>query len=278
MLIPNQKVMLKWHPKNKQRLESLGYRYTKIGDEVLVDIEDVSVGSKAYVQVKCDYCGKTYMKKYKDYFAQRSNGKDCCIDCVAEKRCETDMVRYGGRSPTCDKKVYEKQRATIRKKYGCDTTFESKDVRDKAKATLMKHYGVTIPSKNKDIVAKIMQSWYNNGTAPASRPQRELCSILKKIYGDENAIINYPLFNMTLDCLVKVDDIYIDVEYDGKYWHKNRKEQDNRRNYYLTRRGYKVLRILANERDMLPEEQQIKDAIDYLVKGNHSIAYIDMNM
>ena len=51
-----------------------------------------------------------------------------------------------------------------------------------------------------------------------------------------------------------------------------------RRNFFLIRRGYKIVRIKANKWDTLPTEQQIIDAVDYLVKGDHSLTYIDMNI
>ena len=41
--------------------------------------------------------------------------------------------------------------------------------------------------------------------------------------------------------------------------------------------GYKVLRIKANSRDILPNKEQIKEAVDCLVKGNRRLVFIDMN-
>lgn len=47
-------VKLKWHPRNKERYENLGYNYTKIGQEFEVKIDDLSKGSPVKVHVKCD--------------------------------------------------------------------------------------------------------------------------------------------------------------------------------------------------------------------------------
>ena len=41
--------------------------------------------------------------------------------------------------------------------------------------------------------------------------------------------------------------------------------------------GYKIIRIKANNQDLLPTEQQILQAVDYLVKDNHHLTFIDMN-
>lgn len=278
MLVDNQFVTLNWHPRNKSRLESLGYEYTGIGTSVLVKLEDVSRGSKVCVRVVCDYCGKEYTKKYKDYWSQHSNDCDCCIDCVVKKRIETDRIRYGGASPACSKDVVDKARKTMVERYGVERALQVPEFLEKSKNTLIKNYGVESPAKSPAIMSKILSSCYKNGTTPSSVPQMGVFNILQKIYGGDCVKYNYPVENVACDCLVSHRGFLIDVEYDGKYWHQAREVQDRRRNYFLTKRGYKVLRIKANDKDSLPDERSIVDAIDYLVKGNHSLAYIDMNI
>ena len=68
----------------------------------------------------------------------------------------------------------------------------------------------------------------------------------------------------------------IDVDYDGWHWHKNKQEYDKRRNYWVVDQGYKILRIRSN--NLLPTHEQIKEAVDYLVKGNHTLTYIDLDI
>ena len=74
-----------------------------------------------------------------------------------------------------------------------------------------------------------------------------------------------------------IGDDKFDFEYDGIYWHKNRKQKDAARNAVLMNEGYKIIRIKANNQDLLPTEQQILQAVDYLVKDNHRLTFIDMN-
>jgi very-short-patch-repair endonuclease len=83
-------------------------------------------------------------------------------------------------------------------------------------------------------------------------------------------------YGFSLDCFIEVEGIKIDVEYDGWYWHKNRREQDKRKNDFLIDRGYRVLRIRANRK--APTKEQIIKAVDYLVKDNHHLAYIDLDI
>ena len=79
---------------------------------------------------------------------------------------------------------------------------------------------------------------------------------------------------------VKVDAIegnLIDFEYDGHYWHEGNEDKDRRRDYFLRSKGYKIVRIKGNKRDnKLPTKEQIKEAVYYLVKDNHSFIVIDM--
>ena len=55
MLVENQIIVTKWHPRNKEHLESKGYIYTRMGEEVSVKLEDMKEGSKCKVRVICDY-------------------------------------------------------------------------------------------------------------------------------------------------------------------------------------------------------------------------------
>ena len=43
-------------------------------------------------------------------------------------------------------------------------------------------------------------------------------------------------------------------------------------------KGYRIIRIKANKKDDIPTKEQIKEAVDYLVKGNHHLTFIDMNI
>lgn len=158
MLVENQKVVLKWHPRNKNRLESLGYEYTGIGEEILVKIQDVSKGSKVMVQVICDYCGEIYNKRYKDYWKQRENDKDCCIDCASKKRNETNIVKYGGNSPSCSSGIVKKQQETCMKKYGVKSPAQSEDIKNKIRKSNLEKYGCENVLKSKEIQQKIKET------------------------------------------------------------------------------------------------------------------------
>lgn len=69
-----------------------------------------------------------------------------------------------------------------------------------------------------------------------------------------------------MNCMVNINDSKIDVEYDGWYYHKDKQDYDNRRDIFVQSNGYKVLRIKGNYQ--IPTEEQLQEAINYLVKGN----------
>ncbi|MBE2919382.1 zinc-ribbon domain-containing protein [Anoxybacillus flavithermus] len=102
-MIPDQKVKIKWHSVNKKYYESLGYIFTKIGDEFEVNIKDLPKGSHALVKFICDYCnGKNQMtekSKWKIYNnlnkSRKKTGKDCCDnhECRNKKNSETHLSK-----------------------------------------------------------------------------------------------------------------------------------------------------------------------------------------
>jgi len=54
--------------------------------------------------------------------------------------------------------------------------------------------------------------------------------------------LNYPLSNVSLDIALFIDDIKIDIEYDGWYWHKDQ-QKDRRRDEFLKSQGWKILEL-----------------------------------
>lgn len=218
---------------------------------------------------------------------------------IKDKIAQTNMDKYGNKCTLCSDVIKEKAKATCRERYGVDNVFESKEIQEVIKATHeakygkgniahtpeiaeriklnnMEKYGVPYVTQVPEIIAKMRTSLYRNHGAPTSKPEQELCEMLHRLYGKDNCKEGYPLNRINMDCLLTYDGCKIDVEYDGWYWHKNRVDYDNKRNNFVIEQGYKVLRVRSY--DKLPTEQQLKEAIDYLVKGNHSITFIDLDI
>lgn len=172
---------------------------------------------------------------------------------IKQKTKNTNRKKYGGNSPMCDEKVRAKSQKTCIEKYGFSNPFQSKQVQNKARKTL-----------------------YLNNKVPSSKAERGMCSLLEKMFGKDKCFPSYPEGNLSLDCMVKIDNKKIDFEYDGKYWHKNKVQSDAARNAVLLKEGYRIVRIKANNKDTMPTKAQINEALHYLFEQNHHIAIINM--
>lgn len=185
--------------------------------------------------------------------------------------------KFGVSNPMKSKEIQQKAKDTNNIKYGGNGPMCSKEVREKSMKTSLERYGVPNPYQNKDIQAKARKTLNDNGKVPSSKAEKRFVILLKEIFGEENCLPCYQEGELTFDCLLQINGQQIDVEYDGDYWHKNRKQKDAARNAVLMNRGYKILRVLANDKDDMPQKIQIKEAVDYLVKDNHHLVFINMN-
>ena len=81
MLI-SKAVKVKWCPHNKKRYESLGYVFTKMGDEFEVKVEDLTNNSTKRVNCICDNCNKYLFWEYRKYLLYvKEEGKTYCKKC-----------------------------------------------------------------------------------------------------------------------------------------------------------------------------------------------------
>lgn len=74
---------VKWSSSNKKHYESLGYIYTKMGDELEVQIKDVLKNSHIKIICICDNCGKDLSWTYQEYNkCVKEDGKTYCKKCA----------------------------------------------------------------------------------------------------------------------------------------------------------------------------------------------------
>lgn len=247
MFDKEQLIEMQWVARNRKRYQELGYTYTKSLDTFMVKAGDLPKGSEKYVEVICDYCGKPYQQQYKHQYYH--TGKDCCKNCWQQKARESMLEKYGTEHPLQVKEFVDKYENTCMERFGCKKHLASKDVRD-----------------------KILNAYYKNGTCPTSSQQIIVRDMLREMYGDCD--MNVPCGDSSLlDCVVVVDGIKVNVEYDGSYWHQDA-QKDRRRDEFVKSQGYKVLRIKS--RRSIPTQEQLKEKIDYLVKDNQS--YTELNL
>ena len=86
-------------------------------------------------------CSQIYTKsKNKDWLTKRDN---------------TNLEKYGVKSPLESNEIREKYKSNLMEKYGVDNPFLLPEFREKANNTIIEKYGVTNASKNSEIAKKI---------------------------------------------------------------------------------------------------------------------------
>lgn len=160
----------KWNPKNKKYYEKKGYVYTAMGEKFEILVEDLTKGSNAVVEVKCDYCGKIFNIPYVNFLKGRKSGlkRDSCgnVDCLEKKQQEVVFYKYGVENIRKLKCVEEKRLTTIREKYGVDNVFQNQQIKEKIKQTFIQKYGVSCASKSSIVQEKIKTTCLNKYGVP----------------------------------------------------------------------------------------------------------------
>jgi hypothetical protein len=235
--------------------------------------------------IRKDCCKKCYPLKFKEsnlmiYGVENPNH----LPEVVLKRKNTTLERYGVENVAQLEEVQDKMKSTNMDRYGVEVTLSCPIIREKIKATNLEKYGVAYPgqteivqSKQKItnlkkygfeyafqspiVINKIHKSLYQNGTAPCSRPQKYIHSVV-------GGKLNYPVSNALLDIAFPEEMIYL--EYDGgghslsvKLGSETQEkfETRNRRRWYaLNRKGWKEIRIVSSQ-DFLPNDSEIEKMI-----------------
>lgn len=145
MLI-SEKVKLKWNSRIHKHYVDLGYKYTKMGDEFDVNVNDLTHGSRAIVKCICDYCGNEYSLEWQSYYRlkQKQNKTDCCGNkkCTTKKSQESLQLLYDVCNPRELDWVNEKIKKTNLERYGVENVFSNEEVKEKIKQYWLTNYGV----------------------------------------------------------------------------------------------------------------------------------------
>lgn len=289
MLVDQQLVEVKIGTKNFQHYKHLGYD-VRIGDSICVPVEHLTDGSHAMIQLICDVCGTRIERAYYDYLQKRKSDiveMDVCLACKNKKTEQSNLIKYGTACVFQSESIKNKIKDTNLQKYGVENPFQSEDIKDKIKSTClnkygaeyfsqtdmhkiktkqtcMERYGVEFPNQSPEVKEKSLKTFAQNESIKTSTQQRKVYEIIQKKYPE--AILNYAFSNCLLDVFVCVNNIKLDIEYDGWFWHQDQ-QQDIKRDKFLQSNGFKTLRIRSGH--LVPDEHEIFDAIDELVTTQH---------
>jgi hypothetical protein len=186
-------------------------------DKIMVKIEDLSPGSKAKVDVLCDYCKKNVISiTYKGYNKLRGD-KCACPDCLNMKKQElcmekygvkstlqlpsireeikkTNLAKYGAEVPSKNAIVQQKIINTCLEKYGVTNPFQSEYVKDKIRKSMVEKYGEENPMQVKEIKDKAektnLQRYGTKAPAQSEEVKNKLINTMNERYGGNGASCN----------------------------------------------------------------------------------------
>lgn len=310
MLKLGEFVEIHWNPMNKKFYEAKGYVYNGMNDNFVVKVEDLQPSARVKVKVICDYCHKEVeMFMYAYTRSTKHSDTIACGKCKVKKTRNTMIEKYGTENCMQLPKFRDKVRATLEEKYGvsvpsqlpqhaeamkyydkelakaryaktCLDKYGVNNVAklsstiDKMKQTCVQKYGGESSQCDSYVHYKTIQSMLDGGNMPTSKPERQMVELLRIIYGESCCHPQYNFGKCCFDCLLEVQGIKIDVEYDGKYWHNQKEENDKRRDFYVMRKGIKVLRFRGNINP--PTKDMIVKGVNYLVNDEHHHLIIDI--
>jgi len=108
MLILPQEVEVVLANKNIKHFEEKGYeiprqkdKWGKVtiprGTSIMVKVQDLPERSRSFINLQCDYCGKEFSKRQRDYVSENKYSlihKDCCKKCRSLKAKEVNLIKY----------------------------------------------------------------------------------------------------------------------------------------------------------------------------------------
>lgn len=264
-MIIDEYVEIRINAISKKHYSELGYKIpTQInrkGNETLdnktpikVKITDLTNGSHATINVKCDFCGEEKQVVYKNYYNQSisKNEPYACEKCAydkskmnflrdfgvennmqlksfREKSKKTLMNNYGVESPLQSKEIYNKLKETSIERFGVDCSLKSKEVREKIKKTNLSKYGFEYPTQSSEIREKIVNvclekygvkhiKQYDLFKLKASNTMYENGSCPTSNQQNYLCLLYEGILNYNCSCYnldIFLPDECIDIEYDG---------------------------------------------------------------
>lgn len=246
----------------------------------------------------CDYSfqNKEFNEVARTAFSEKYQAKGVLsVSEFREKITNTNIEIYGAENPFANEDVKAKIRNTCLEKYGCEYASQSVEIQEKTKQTMRERYGVEhplqsleikekmeqtcleryntrYPMQNEEVASKARKTLTENNNIPTSVQQLKVFELIKEMFPNSLVELNYPLSSLSLDVVLFLsDDLKIDIEYDGSYWHTDA-QKDRRRDEVVKKLGFKILRIKSGKK--IPTKEQLKQEINYISQNDKMFAQI----
>lgn len=86
--------------------------------------------------------------------------------------------------------------------------------------------------------------------------------------------LNYSESYYVLDIVIFVNNVKINIEYDGWYWHRN-KQKDDARNSVLFNLGWNIIRVQSG--NMMPDPYELDKCIKNAIENNERLQFIKLS-
>lgn len=257
----------------KTNLEKYGVEFPMQSKEIK---EKAKATTREHFGVDFSFQNKEINKKARKSFSDKYGvNNPIQVKEFKEKGVQTTIEKFGVENVFQNEEIKEKSRRTVKEKYGVDNISQSPEIKKKKEETSEKRYGHKYPLQSPAIQEKMRKTFYENNTAPTSSQQREIFNMCKEMYPNFRVELNYPLKDLSLDIFITTpENINIDIEYDGWYWHKD-KIKDRRRDEVVKSYGYKVIRIRSGYK--IPTKEQLQESINYVLQEGKNFSRITLD-
>jgi len=149
-MILDKEIEIKVNSTSIKHYKNKGYGDIKIGDNLLIKIEDLTSSSSYKINVMCDVCGTKKSLRYHNYLKNIKNtGTYCCSNKCAykvknEKSC---LEKHGNKNYNNT----QKRKKTCLERYGVENVFQNEEIKNKIKKANINKYGDESHNRNEEI-------------------------------------------------------------------------------------------------------------------------------
>ncbi len=235
-MLLSEKVKIKTGAKNFKYYKDLRYEFISMKEEIEVNVEHLTSGSKALVDVSCDYCGKILSIPYKRYikYTKVCDKYSCSdVECSNQKIKDVCLIKYGVENPFQANFVKEKSKKTFNEKYGVDHQMYIQEVKDKIKKTCLEKYGFENPNQCDNVKNKTKKTcldrfgFTHDNKLETQKEKRKTTRINKGIQLPDNMIEPYFLYRRQVDNISDRTKVELLNNWDGYDYYDNEYIKDN---------------------------------------------------
>lgn len=191
-----------------------------------IEVKDLTLNDKLYkLMKKCVECD-TYMESY-----DNTHKNTCSLECQKKYRSKNSFKQWEERISNNKVDEFKEKISNKVKENWVNGVHENTLINLKSEKTKQ-------ASKERMLNGGALKAMLASSINITSKPQKKLFEMVFSLFPETQ--LEYKIFNKSLD--IAIVNHKIDIEFDGEFWHKDRKDSDNKRDELLESNGWHVLR------------------------------------